>query len=468
MKDHLTKITIILFFCIFTLNANAQYTISGEFPYLAGQKVRLIGFEGFDIYTIDSTKVSADGNFKLSYSKTDRGMGYLTAEDDKSYTVVLANEDIHLKGELLSAPQSVVSVSGKENQLFTQYAIEHSRRQQAMSAWDYLQKIYELDSLFIDKKKPKQAINKEIDRINREDKDFLKSLGNDSYVSWFLPLRKLVSSVSYIAQYNTKEIPAAIKTFREMDYTDIKLYKSGMLRETIENHYWLIENSGRSLDSVFIEMNISTDYLIENLSQNEERFNEITNFIFDLLESRSLYQSAEYIAIKALTQNACALHDNLAMQLETYRAMKVGNTAPDVEFKGDVLIKGKAINEPKYLSNLEANYYVVVFGATWCPACTNDLPQIAALYNKWKQYGVEVVFISLDTEKTSFMRFAKNFPFISICDYKKWETKAAKDYHVFATPQMYLLDSKRKILLRPNSAAHMDSWVEWFFVQGNK
>lgn len=68
MKDHLTKITIIFFFCIFTLHANAQYSIFGEFTYLAGQKVRLIGFEGFDIYTIDSTKVSADGGFKLSSS----------------------------------------------------------------------------------------------------------------------------------------------------------------------------------------------------------------------------------------------------------------------------------------------------------------------------------------------------------------------------------------------------------------
>ncbi len=468
MNLQLYKLLALIFLSIISINASAQYTISGEFPYLAGQQVRLVGFEGFGTYTIDSTTVSDNGIFELSYDAKDRGMGYLAAEDDKPYIIVLANEDIHLKGEILAAPETVVCLEGKENQLFTQYAIEHPKRSQALSAWDYLERIYFTDSLFMDKKEPQQAILNEIARLHKEDEDFLASLGVDTYVSWFLPVRKLVSSVSYIAQYDTKRIPTAIKAFREMDYTDDRLYKSGLLRETIEAHYWLIENSGRSLDSVFIEMNISTDYLIESLSANEERFNEITNFLFDLLESRSLFASAEYLTIKALTQNACTLDDNLAMLLETYRAMKVGSIAPDIKFTGDVLIKGVAVSDYEYLSDLKADYYVIVFGAAWCPGCINDLPQIASLYPKWKKYGVEVIYISLDTDKNTFLSSTKNFPFISICDYKKWETPAAKDYYVFATPMMFLLDANREILLRPNSVSHMDSWVDWFLVKGNR
>jgi hypothetical protein len=92
---------------------------------------------------------------------------------------------------------------------------------------------------------------------------FLAGLPEGSYVSWYLPVRKLVSSVSTIAQFRTEEIPAAINAFRELDYTDERLYKSGLLRETIEAHFWLIENSGRSLDSVYIEMNISIDYMMK-------------------------------------------------------------------------------------------------------------------------------------------------------------------------------------------------------------
>ena len=57
---------------------------------------------------------------------------------------------------------------------------------------------------------------------------------------------------------------------------------------------------------------------------------------------------------------------------------------------------------------------------------------------------------------------------MSVCDYKKWDSDIVKDYYVFATPTMYLLDKKRKILLRPNSVKQVDAWVERYLVQGDK
>ncbi len=60
------------------------------------------------------------------------------------------------------------------------------------------------------------------------------------------------------------------------------------------------------------------------------------------------------------------------------------------------------------------------------------------------------------------MIFAAVFPFISICDYQKWESPVVKAWHVFATPTMYLLDNNLEIILRPNSARQMDAWVDWY------
>jgi hypothetical protein len=41
----------------------------------------------------------------------------------------------------------------------------------------------------------------------------------------------------------------------------------------------------------------------------------------------------------------------------------------------------------------------------------------------------------------------------------------AKDYFIFGTPTMYLIDRERHILLRPSSVKQMDAWVDWFLVQ---
>ena len=96
-----------------------------------------------------------------------------------------------------------------------------------------------------------------------------------------------MSSVSVVAQYPTNEIPATIAAFRALDYTDKRLYKSGLFKDAIESHFWLLENCGKSLDSVFIEMQLSIDAMLVNLVKDEQKLNEVTDYLFDLLERHS-------------------------------------------------------------------------------------------------------------------------------------------------------------------------------------
>lgn len=452
-------LTLLLYVALASLQAQ---TITGTFPFLASKQVKLIGFEGFTTYTIDNTQADEQGVFTLIFTPNDYGMGYLSDEDDHAFIVILApNENLVLKGESLSLPQTVTIVSGIQNQSFGQYASEHHRREQALSAWNYLERIYSQDSLFILHLDSRNAIQSEKDRIKDEDKAFLTQLDSETYVSWFLPVRKLVSSVSAIAQYRTAEIPIATALFRSMDYTDPRLYKSGLLRETIDAHFWLIENSGRSLDSVFLEMHISIDYLIDNLVSDEKKFNEITQYLFNLLEQRSLFGASEYLALKILNEESCTLDDNFASQLESYRAMKVGNTAPDIIFSGNALQYGQAVVSPSRLSEVDADYTVLLFGSSWCPVCPQELSAIKDVYGKWKKHGVEVVYVSLDDDRAEFARSSSSYPFLSFSDFKGWETPSAKNYHVFATPTLFLLDRNLEILLRPHSVRQVDSWVDW-------
>lgn len=142
------------------------------------------------------------------------------------------------------------------------------------------------------------------------------------------------------------------------------------------------------------------------------------------------------------------MNNDFAARLESYRAMKKGNIAPDFVFGEDVMLPGYASSQlPQKLSDLKSKYTVVVFGAGWCPQCPTELSQIARLYPKWKAQGLEVVFVSLDEERNIFRNFTGVFPFISLCDYQKWESPIVKSYHVFATPTFYLLDDKQQIVL---------------------
>jgi thiol-disulfide isomerase/thioredoxin len=430
--------------------------------------IKLEGFNGLKTYPISSTTSDETGNFKLAYSKADYGVGYLMSADNKPLFVILSGEDIEIKGEALSNVQTIKVTKGRENQWFEQYAKEHPLREQALTAWDYLEKMYSLNELFSVQKPPLKAIQREKQRIKAEDAAFLSTLPSESYVSWFLPARKLVSAVSTVAQYRTQEIPATIRAFRNLDYSDTRLYKSGLLKDAIESHFWLLENSGTPLDTVFREMKTSIDAMMVHLVKDGKKLNEVTGYLFDYLERHSLFQASEHLALKVLNETSCTLDSDLANQLESYRAMKKGNVAPDISFGDAAYLNGVKQNQFSRLAELTTPYTLIVFGASWCPYCMEELPKLTEKYSKWRQLGVEVVYISLDTEKQAFEQAAKSYPFFAYCDYKKWDTQAAKDYYVFGTPTFYLLNNKHEILLRPNSIAQVDAWVDWFLMQGSK
>jgi len=171
---HITLTTIFLLFFYQTLCS--QNTLSGSLTQLPNQPIRLEGFNGLQTYLISGTSTNEKGSFQLSYSKEDYGIGYLISLDNKAFFVILSGEDIEIKGEALSYPESIQILKGQQNQWFGQYAKEHPRREQALSAWAYLEKIYAMDSLFAVQQTPKLAIASEKQRIKTEDSTFLAAL----------------------------------------------------------------------------------------------------------------------------------------------------------------------------------------------------------------------------------------------------------------------------------------------------
>ena len=119
ISKKLGRLAVFYILTIFPMLLEAQQTIIGNFPNLTNQQIKLMGFEGFNTYTIDSIKVSEKGIFKLNFGTKDYGMAYLTAEDNKAFTVILdADENLKLEGVSLALPETVIITSGKQNQLF--------------------------------------------------------------------------------------------------------------------------------------------------------------------------------------------------------------------------------------------------------------------------------------------------------------------------------------------------------------
>jgi hypothetical protein len=59
--------------------------------------------------------------------------------------------------------------------------------------------LYQNDPLFAKQQVPNQAIQTELLRIQGDDQAFIGGLPTDSFVRWFLPIRKLIKQVTSLA-----------------------------------------------------------------------------------------------------------------------------------------------------------------------------------------------------------------------------------------------------------------------------
>lgn len=118
-----------------------------------------------------------------------------------------------------------------------------------------------------------------------------------------------------------------------------------------------------------------------------------------------------------------------------YAAMNVGNKAPDITFT----------TLDFNLHALAAERIIIVFWASWCSHCMEELPKL----NEWALVNptTKVVAISLDEDITAYETAIKKFTaLIHDCDFKKWEGKAVNDYFVYGTPTFIVLDKDKSIL----------------------
>ena len=457
----MNRVFLILFLLSFTvIQTTAQNSIVGNFSSIKGQSIRLMGYQGPEVYSIDSSQVDPQGNFELHYSNANLGMGYLVSSEGSPYMVVLEKGKVQLTGNTPADASSIVINNGEQNKLFVQYALAHGKREQALSAWVYLKNLYGSDTLFKNHLDSKLSITSEINNLNKADNDFLNGLPAASFMNWYLPVRKLVSDIQAVANSRPQEIPATTMAFRSINYAHPQLYTSGLFSELLERQFWLIQNSGLDQASQIKEINTSVDFILSSVSKNEKLYNEFTKYLFQYFEKNSLFDASAHLALKALNQKEVILNNSLAFKLESYRKMKVGNTAPEFEFKGDVIVNRELANNVKRLSDIKSKYKLVVFGGSWCPQCKAETIQLIMRYNKWKAKDVAVVMVSLDTDKKALQDFASDFPYTLVCDYKKWDTQAAKDYYVSSSPTLFLLDSNNKIILRPPTVASLDGWLE--------
>ncbi|WP_445758086.1 TlpA family protein disulfide reductase [Polaribacter sp.] len=282
------------------------------------------------------------------------------------------------------------------------------------------------------------AVTQEQQNYHKQEATFLKNNGN----TWAAHMvqNKAVYFTNPKDDWRLQDLAVRDHYWDNVDAGNPVLINSPLYTELILEYLKYYMNpemnfSEEGMNEGFIS---SVDTIMQKFSANEETKKFAVQYLqlgFKELGNEKVLQHIDEKYQKLLAQCQDET-DKTAFEkrMAGYAAMKEGMQAPNITF-----------SDNGTLYDLPSGKTIVVFWASWCPNCMEEMPKV----NAWAKENpnIKVVAISLDEDQAAYETTIQQFPNIfHHTDLKKWEGKAVNDYFVYGTPTFIVLDKDKKIV----------------------
>lgn len=122
---------------------------------------------------------------------------------------------------------------------------------------------------------------------------------------------------------------------------------------------------------------------------------------------------------------------------------RLGLVGNPLAFAGAALGGGKLD-----LQAYKGKVVTVIFWATWCKPCTEELPQLLELYKTHRPDGFEVVGVNLDSPGANIQKYIQDYkvPWPHIAEEGGLESRPAEEFGIITLPTMFLVDRQGRVV----------------------
>lgn len=239
-----------------------------------------------------------------------------------------------------------------------------------------------------------------------------------------------------------------------VDFTNTRLIYSDALNNKSIEYLTYYRNPQLTKEQLEKEFTAAVDTLLNKARINQFVYRHITNYLIDGFRKFGFDEVIDYIVTNYVIKDDICLDSKTGLsiqkRIDQNKKLFLNAAAPDIALPDS---SGRTVS----LKDAGASKVLVVFYASWCPHCQTMLPLIYDLYKNQKSKTVEVLAVSMDTDRDQWLSFVRKnkFDWLNVSDLKGWDGKTIGDYYIYATPTMFLLDQSRHILAKPLSAEEL-------------
>tara|TARA_B110000305_G_C19339570_1_gene588379 strand:- start:20 stop:1144 length:1125 start_codon:yes stop_codon:yes gene_type:complete len=114
------------------------------------------------------------------------------------------------------------------------------------------------------------------------------------------------------------------------------------------------------------------------------------------------------------------------------------------------------------LASLKGKVTIIDFWASWCRPCRIENPNLVRLYKRMHDKGLEIVGVSLDKNKSSWVRAIEDdgLSWNHVSNLKYWQDPIALLYGVRSIPAAFVLNKDGVIIAKNLRGAQLDAKIE--------
>lgn len=272
---------------------------------------------------------------------------------------------------------------------------------------------------------------------------------------------------SSLASFNREPVynpfaPVEINDFMKehyldpVDFNDPRLIRTNAFQKKIVSYLSFYRTDGDRMEQEKA-FSYAVDKIMAEARYNQEVHDFVLNYLIDGFEKFQMESVLVHIADNHLN-NECKTEDEeiVKERLEAYKRMSEGNQV------GDILLPDP-FDVPRRLSDFSGKNVLVVFWSSECPHCTKLLPRLSKWYiSEERSSDIEIFAVSIDKDRRQWESFIleNDLGFTNVHDFEGWDSKTSRQFNLYATPTMFLLDADRKILAKPVTFREFTDYLE--------
>jgi peroxiredoxin len=401
-----------------------------------GQTMYLFETEGKNQLAIDSVKFTND---RFDFPKRSMQSGF--------YRLAL-NSDLNSIDFIVSTVEKDLDFSFANSRIATGWTVTGSPEN---TAWNVYQKEEALAIRTIDnlrKSRSGSAFKERIDKeIEAKEQELVST--HHTYIK--------NNPGTFLAKYLTWKNPEFPndkgKYWNDIDFNDESVIRTPIISDRVQSY--MIAFSGGTDSGFYNCIDLTKEAADENSAVLEfTLYIMLDGFYQSGKETICLYILDNYIFDEDCGAN---LTDVIKQRAEGIINLQVGKSPPNFTIRD---IKGDRYDLYKEVKKGE--YTLVMFWASWCHKCEQEIPVLKNLYSTYKPKGFQVVGVSVDQADAAWRNASEekgiNFPNVS--QLSGWKSPVAQDYKVTQTPTLFLLDSEGKIVLKPKRIFEVERFLQ--------